>query len=428
MQLSRTELKVAADKGAESLGYSDNTEGMQITVRATTAIYVICAVAAGMVVIPKSPRLAHAFGVPGAVAVTLLTASVLLPLIYPFLLRFHRILGPAAGVGMMFAIAVVQPKVVAANMRNTKSGSDQGECIVVGTRRLFLGEWPYDRSAMSKHNPMSCGPGELIAHAPVSFVPYSIAALLLLTGSLIIVGIVHGRATVSKMLLLLALSPVTWLVLVDGGDFLTFGVCTAALTAAAGSTSRVLRGVAIPASILLANFRFLFLCLPAAIFLRRTPEGRPSGVWIATATTAISLAVWGLFYVLNPTSFVDVGPMHVVHKFGYMIGFEINPILAVAAVSVVSGLLAVLFSRCDVITGTLFFCAVIVIPIAVANAYQMTRQSDAQWEGAGWLEALIALAAFAIAARQGVSQSMSPKKHRRSDACAQVVANQDVLK
>jgi hypothetical protein len=46
----------------------------------------------------------------------------------------------------------------------------------------------------------------------------------------------------------------------------------------------------------------------------------------------------------------------------------------------------------------------------------MTRQSDAQWEAAAWLEALVALAAFAIAARQGVSQSMSPKKHRRSNA------------
>jgi hypothetical protein len=47
--------------------------------------------------------------------------------------------------------------------------------------------------------------------------------------------------------------------------------------------------------------------------------------------------------------------MHVVHKFGYMIGFEIDPFPAVAALSVVSGLLAVLFSRFDVITGTVFF-------------------------------------------------------------------------
>ena len=117
------------------------------------------AVAAGTVAISKYDRLAHALRIPEFLAITALGLLALLPTLYLFLLRFHRLLGPLAGLGMVLTVAVIQPAVLAANTRNTVGGSDQAECILVGTKLLLKGMWPYDQSQMSKENPMSCGPG-----------------------------------------------------------------------------------------------------------------------------------------------------------------------------------------------------------------------------------------------------------------------------
>jgi capsular polysaccharide biosynthesis protein len=402
---------------AEPVAAERQIVGGALRTRAISVLYVTSAVAAGTVAISKFDRLAQALRIPEFVAIAALGLLALLPTLYLFLLRFHRLLGPLAGLGMVLTVAVIQPAVVAANTRNTVGGSDQAECILVGTKLLLNGMWPYDESQMSKENPMSCGPGWLFAHMPAVFTGYSIASLVLLAGSLLTVGYVYGRVAVWKILLLLALTPVTWLSLINGSDILTFGLCTAALMAATASKNRVLRRFAIPASVLIAHFRLPFLCLPAAVFLRRNEAKRFSGIPVAAATTAASVALWSLFYIIDPARFGDSGPNHVIRKFGWMFDIHLSQFVPFIVLIVASIALAIFCSRFEMTTGVIVFYTAILIPVALVNVYQMTHRPNTQWEGAFWLESLICLTAFALATSPTHRAAESPLRapQRASD-------------
>ncbi|MEO3761537.1 hypothetical protein ABGB19_25065 [Mycobacterium sp. B14F4] len=367
--------------------------------RLISGCFVVSSLAAGAVVIGLHGRLASRFGIPDIVALAVLVASTLPPLLYPIFLRFHRTLGPVAGLAMVLTVAVAQPRFVAASMRNPTSGSDQAECIIVGLTSLSRGQWPYDATEMSKRNPMSCGPLWLITHWPAAVTGYSVAFGAIMIGALMVIGFLNGWATTSRLLVMLSLTPATWLSLIVGSDFLTFGLCTAAFAAVTTSTSPALRRVAIPASLLVAHFRLPFAGLPAAIFLRRNADGRLLGLRTATFTTVASVAFWALLYVVDAERYVAMGPMHVIGKVEVMTGTGIDQAAAVVTMIMLSAVLALVCSRLSVVSGITVFCAVMLIPMALANGYQMLRYAYPHWEGAFWLVPLVALTAFALADR-----------------------------
>ncbi|MBW8711964.1 MAG: hypothetical protein JF631_13245, partial [Mycobacterium sp.] len=108
---------------AEPVAAERQIGGAALRTRAISVLYVTSAVAAGTVAISKYDRLAHALRIPEFLAIAALGLLALLPTLYLFLLRFHRLLGPLAGLGMVLTVAVIQPAVVAANTRNTVGGS-----------------------------------------------------------------------------------------------------------------------------------------------------------------------------------------------------------------------------------------------------------------------------------------------------------------
>nr|WP_314145164.1 hypothetical protein [uncultured Rhodococcus sp.] len=388
----------------------------ELSPRVTTGIYVGCGVVTGIAVFAKAELIGSLLPLPGPILLVVLIAACALPFFHRYFVRFGRWLGPSTIVAVLVMVAVVQPRL--ASLRGEGRGSDQGECLAVGVDRMLTGQWPYDASQMSTGNAMSCGPGWLVAHAPVAVIGYPLTMSLLIGLCLLVIGKTVGLATLNRFMVLLALTPGFWLSLANGNDFLTFGFALAALIALSLSDNKVALWILVPATIVVSQFRFPFLTLGLPMFFRRGHRG--SSLLLAAISAATSLIWWFGYMVWDSRSFTYDGPMHVYFKLNRMVGGNFDMAVFVGIFVVASVIVAYVATSFGFPGSLLVYCGIFVVPLSALNVVEVWRAHPGLldtiqfWEGTSWMTAMVCLAGFLVALSAG------PERTDRSRDASQV--------
>ncbi|MCZ4560886.1 hypothetical protein O4160_08525 [Rhodococcus sp. IEGM 1401] len=390
----------------------------ELSPRVTTGVYVGCGVVTGIAVFAKADLIGSLLPLPGPILLVVLIAACLLPFFHRYFLRFSRWLGPLTIFAVLVMVAVVQPRL--ASLRGEGRGSDQGECLAVGVDRMFAGQWPYDSSQMSTGNAMSCGPGWLVAHAPVALIGYPLTMSLLIGVCLLVIGRIVGMPTLNRFMVLLALTPGFWLSLANGNDFLTFGFALAALIALTLSDSKFAVWILVPATIVVSQFRFPFLTLGLPIFFRRGSRG--SSMLLAAISASISLIWWFGYMIWDSRSFTYDGPMHVYFKLNRMVGGNFDMAVFVGIFVVASVVVAYVATSFGFPGSLLVYCGIFVVPLSALNIVEVWRahpnllDTIQFWEGTSWMTAMVCLAGFLVALSTGPDLPESARNPSQSRA------------
>lgn len=396
--------------------------------RSTFLIYAVsvlgttCAVAAKVLTGLGLPALAA-----NAVLVAVVVAFLLL---FPIVSRLvDGVRWSAALVLGLLSVAVTvvaAPRVAA--MHAVGRGTDQGDCIAVAADRLVQGLWPYSAEAMWTHNPMSCGPLWAALHAPfVVMMNYPMAMLALMAIAMGCVVIAAGRRDAASFAALLVLIPGYWLALANGNDFATFGMVLAAMIALSTSDLAArpfVQWIIVVGVVGLSQARLPFLILPAIIFMDAKKWPRSLG----PVAQMVTFAVWSAFLLINPSSFVTEGPMHVLAKAQVLV----SPWLFIAAQAAFAlGLFVIgrFVAIPNVFVRTELYVCFVLIGMSlldlVEKTYRLPSLAEAltRWEGASWLTGVACLSAFGVAMRrrrtlgpidERVSASLVQPPHRHS--------------
>jgi hypothetical protein len=370
------------------------------------AFYIVCAVASGVAIFAKiylvkehssSPMLA-------ALAATGVLAFAL-PVIALFLLRWSTVIAPVSIAAMLAVVVFAAPKI--ALLHQTGRGSDQGDCIIVAAHRMAAHLWPYDRTAMWSHNPMSCGPAWAILHMPFLTVltyPLTMFALILL--SLAVIAWAKSVLVAMRLTLLLACVPGFWLALADGNDLGVFAILTSAIVAISGNRMIVdnnfILAVVTLLSAMAAQARLPFLLLPIAVL----SEGERKVQIAGYVGFFLSLAIWIAFYEYNRASFTTDGPADVVDKLLHSLGGVTKLGFAIGAgIAAILVLIASRFMRPRAIV--LVYLIFVLLPISALNLVEKVHQNGGllagleRWEGTSWVTGVACYAAYLLASNSG---------------------------
>ncbi|MEJ0093001.1 MAG: hypothetical protein WDN46_06125 [Methylocella sp.] len=317
-----------------------------------------------------------------------------LPFCFPLVLRWHRVIAPLTLLGFAGVALVLQPQFE--KLHSIGRGTDQGTCVIVAAHRLLKLQWPYDAASMFSHNPMSCGPGWVMLHAPLlAFLPYPLTMLALIFGCIGLVAYFAGVERASRFVAVSGVVPGTWLSLANGNDFLTFAFCVVAVIVAIEHATGPSRWFLSTFVILVSHFRMPFIFPPFVMYLG-APK-RP--LRLGGAIAALSLLIWSGFYFINPVSFMTEGPMHVLRKFQGLSGADSGLLLFVAVV-VGAGFLTALFLFYQYPDSIMAYVACIIWPLSILELAQRAATSHSfseafeLWEGTSWLEAVAAISAW----------------------------------
>ena len=280
------------------------------------SLYLGAAILSSLGLIGKLPLLHHVLPLPLPLLAVLLACGLLLPFAARFALRFRLLLAPFCLLAVLGGIFVAFPRTE--RLHSIGKGSDQPDCVIVGSHELLAGHWPYRLDLMWSHHPMSCGPGWVAAQAPVTRglgYPANMAVIWLI--SLIVMYLAVGRDTAAAMLLLLCFAPSTWLAIANGTDFLTFGIGSAAIFAAAHRWKGGLATMGVLALLggLIDQFRITTTILPALLATSIGPV-------FAGLSVAFALAVELCFLFWNSQAFLSEGPLHVMEKLVRLAGTD----------------------------------------------------------------------------------------------------------
>jgi hypothetical protein len=326
------------------------------------------------------------------------------PFVIRFALRVKRVVAFAASISVAFTSVFIAPKFV--TLHAIGRGSDQGDCIIVASRRFSSGLWPYSSADMWSHNPMSCGPGWVGLYVPfLEVFTYPIVTVILLSASILAIVRFAGLERGLRFVTLLALLPGCWLALANGSDLVAFGVILSAIEAFAATSyfenARMFRTAAL-ILLALSQARLPFLPLPAVVL----SHAKGMHWWFALITNLVSIGIWYAFYCYYPISFVSEGPMHVLHKFH--LGIAPQAIIFALAASSIGILLQARLSQTGGIPAlALIYLSAVLIPISLLDLISklISRNSIAEalayWEGPAWITGLACLAAW-IASGPGI--------------------------
>ena len=413
--------KVAASEGIISRCDRSLRSPESLTT-ASGGLYVVAAMLTGLAVLGKAPLIGEIVPAPAGVIYLLCAASCLMPLLYRQFLRVSRFLAVPIVLGVWLVALVVQSRLLS-HLHSQGRGTDQGDCITVGAGQLFHGSWPYDRDLMWSHNPMSCGPGWLVAHAPSLVFGYPATMAALFTCAVVAVHLVRGFDTVAKFIVLLAITPGFWLSFANGNDFATFGVMVVAVSALATTNRPVQRWVAAAGSVALAQFRLPFALLPAVIPIdgpRAGQRGRYSRP-LAAIACAVSLGMYGAFQWWQPDLMLSDGPLHVLEKSVNLVGFPGGRIAVIVAFVFLTAIVAAISLRFHENYSALVYVTLTLVPLSAASLVSTIRAQHGvidvlgHWEGVSWLTAVAAVAAGIVAhASMDATASDSPIRLSRS--------------
>ncbi|MGB8405377.1 MAG: hypothetical protein WCE30_15050 [Mycobacterium sp.] len=376
-----------------------------------TAIYLLSAVLTGVSVLSKADLITSIVPLPSTAVVALLAIAVLLPLGFVPLTKVSRFVAPAVLLGVWAVVLVVQPKVSALHKQGR--GTDQGDCVIVGSSRLLHGQWPYDKALIWSHNPMSCGPTWLALHAPfVATIGYPVTMAIFLTIAATLVTVLRGWRFASVFVTLIGLSPGFWLAYANGNDFVSFGLGVVVVLVLAGSDKRALRVLGAVLSIAVGQARALFVLLPAfALADRRSPGYMKI---LAAVATVVSVLLLLVYYVWSPAKMVTDGPLHILGKFSSMLGVAVPPVVVAVAFVALSIGLAVLVARFPADVKTLIFSTLILVPLALLSLVTGLRSSAGGfvraielWEGVSWLTPLVCISAYTLTDHRTSSEAGS---------------------
>lgn len=389
---------------------------------ASAGLYVVAAMLTGLAVLGKAPLIGEIIPAPAGVIYLLCAASCLMPLLYRQFLRVSRFLAVPIVLGVWLIALVVQSRLLN-HLHSQGRGTDQGDCITVGAGQLFHGSWPYDRDLMWSHNPMSCGPGWLVAHAPSLVFGYPATMAALFTCAVAAVHLVHGFDTVAKFIVLLAITPGFWLSFANGNDFVTFGVMVVAVSALATTNRPVQRWVAAAGAVVLAQFRLPFALLPAVIPLdgpRAAQRGRYSRP-LAAIACAVSLGMYGIFQWWQPDLMLSDGPFHVLEKSVHLVGFPGGRIAVIVAFVFLTAIVAAISLRFHENYSALAYVTLTLVPLSAASLVSTIRAQHGvidvlgHWEGVSWLTAVAAVAAGIVARNNRFSRNgIAPRGVQRA--------------
>lgn len=394
------------------LGYRFTTPRAGLAV---IVVYLSSAVLTGVSVLTKAELITSIVPVPTAIVVALLAAAIFLPLCFLPLAKVSRFVAPAVLLGVWGVVLVVQPKVAALHKQGR--GTDQGDCVIIGSGRLLHGEWPYDRALIWSHNPMSCGPSWLALHAPfVVTIGYPVTMAVLLTVAAAIVTALRGWRFASVFVTLIGLSPGFWLAYANGNDFVSFGLGVVVVLVLAGSDKRALRLLAGVLSIAVAHARAPFVVLPAfALSDRRSPA---TVKFLAAAATVVSVLLFAAFDLWSPAKMMTDGPLHILGKFSSMLGVTLSPVIFAVAFLALSIGLAVLIGRFPPQVKTLIFSALVLVPLALLSLVTGLRSGGGgiievieRWEGVSWLTPLVCISAYVLADDRRFTKPAPPQEN-----------------
>jgi len=359
-----------------------------LPVALVASLYTVVASITGMTLLSKAHLLVAVTHKPQILPVAYAGIAVMavLPFFYKWLLRWSALLSPAAIVGMAVCTGVVQPKVAA-----LLHGSMMG------------GLWPYDSASMWSHDPMSCGPGWVALHIPFLSVlsyPLTMLTILLLCFGLLVLS--AGLTETKRFVTLVALVPGFWLSLVDGNDFGTFAVILVVLVAAVQSygANAAIIALSTVIAVLVSQFRLPFLLLPLVILF-----GIGGKVRLSLIATVLSIAIWFIFYWIEPVRFVTEGPMHIVGKLSGLMHIQVLFGLMMAGIAVGMVLVYGVAAKFRLVDSVMIYVAAIVLPASaldfVGKYQSLGGFTDALqfWEGEAWLTAVACVAAWGLAHR-----------------------------
>jgi hypothetical protein len=363
-------------------------------------LYVASAILTGLAVLGKAPLIGEIVPVSAGVIYGVCGVSVLVPLLYRQFLKVSRFLVVPIVVAVWLTALVVQSRLLN-HLHSQGRGTDQGDCITVGAGRLLHGSWPYDRHLMWSHNPLSCGPGWLVAHAPSVVVGYPATMAALFTGAVAVVYLVRGFESAANFVVLLAITPGFWLSYANGNDFVTFGVIVVAVSALTTTTRRLPRCLAALGAIALSQFRLPFVLLPAAIPLdgHGSPERGRHARPLTAFACVVSIGLYGVFLWWRPHLMVSDGPFHVLEKSMNLVGFPGGRIVVFVVFLVLTAIVAAISLRFHARYSALAYVTLTLVPLSIASLIATIGSHHGvidllgHWEGVSWLTAVVAVAA-----------------------------------
>ncbi|WP_454791935.1 hypothetical protein [Mycolicibacterium lutetiense] len=375
-------------------------------------LYVAAAMLTGLAVLGKAPLIGEIVPAPTGAIYALCGVSCLMPLLHRQFRKIARFLAVPVVLGVWLTALVVQSRLLN-HLHSQGRGTDQGDCITVGAGQLFHGSWPYDRDLMWSHNPMSCGPGWLVAHAPSLLFGYPATMAALFTCAVVVVHLVQGFGSAANFVVLLAITPGFWLSYANGNDFVTFGVIIVAVSALATANRRTLRWLAAAGAIVLAQFRLPFALLPAAIPLD-APRASTHG-WIrrplAVIACLVSIGLYGVFEWWKPDLMLSDGPFHLLEKSVNLVGFPGGRIAVIVAFMILTAIIAAISLRFHEHYSALAYITLTLVPLSIASLATAIRAQHGvidvlgHWEGVSWLTAVAAVAAGLVGSAHAPAQT-----------------------
>jgi hypothetical protein len=383
-------------------------------------LYVASAILTGLAVLGKAPLIGEIVPASAGVIYGVCGVSALVPLLYRQFLKVSRFLVVPIVVAVWLTALILQSRLLN-HLHSQGRGTDQGDCITVGAGRLFHGSWPYDRELMWSHNPLSCGPGWLVAHAPSVIVGYPATMAALFTCAVVVVYLVRGFDSVANFVVLLAITPGFWLSYANGNDFVTFGVIVVAVSAVATTNRRLPRWLAAVGAIALSQFRLPFVLLPAAIPLDspRLREHRRLARPLAALACVMSIGLYGVFLWWRPDLMLSDGPFHVLEKSMNLVGFPGGRIAVTVLFMILTGIIAAIALRFHARYSALAYITLTLVPLSIASLIATIRAHHGvidvlgHWEGVSWLTAVVAVAAGIVG---GVDPPERTDRGERLDA------------
>ncbi len=289
---------------------------------------------------------------------------------------------------------------IADGLKKELRGSDQDDAIIQTGQMLLSGHNPY-HAHLYTGNKISPGPGIILLAIPFSgysryflFTPCA----LLITG-LITADLTGSFLFASAFLLLLALDPVFWEIMVAGSDMIVIGILFAIATAllykwqlvnhgigcqpAKNSARNWISGLVIAifcAAIATSRVIFIELIPLWTLFLYKT--NKRSALYFFCTSLTFALALHLSFYLPDPPAY---SPLHIIGKGEKLV----SPMLRIVAalVAVFAGLWIALKTQQTLTSWMISLAIACAVPLAGASFGDLITHhwNFSIWEGANYL-------------------------------------------
>jgi hypothetical protein len=288
---------------------------------------------------------------------------------------------------------------LADSLKHQMGGWDQDDCLRLGIENLIQGQNPYsDKSYFG--NPCSPGFGAFVIYLPFVIAGLlSLAPVVWLAVSRSVVGLwVQNRIQASLFFFIIASSPMTLELLVNGSDIVIMGlgivVSSLGVQFALRRGGLAFLGMAAVLVGLVASMRvnFLLLVVVATVFVFiRTKFG---GLFFGLVASAVSTLPSALIYLSDPAGFT---PLHLVGKSQGIVPPVLYVFMALLTVaSLVIGALLVMRGKLDLVEfATLVFAPHIVF--LSVSALVFGGWDFFNWEAGHYLYVLTPGLAYSVA-------------------------------